>query len=76
MKEVIQSVPGVRVDHFEVGATTYDVTMVLHGGLQVFFNSLGDAGVQSRNLARLARDGKLTNATRVDLRVDRWAYVR
>lgn len=64
------------VDHFEVGATTYDVTMVTKPGLRVELNSLGDAGVQIRNLARLDRDGNLTGAGSVDLRVDRWAYVK
>jgi hypothetical protein len=64
------------VDHFEVNGTTYDVTMVTKPGLKVQLNSLGDAGVQIRNLARLNGDGKLTGAQSVDLRVDRWAYVK
>jgi hypothetical protein len=64
------------IDHFEVTATTYDVRMQTQTGLTVMLNSLGDAGVQVRNLARLARDGKLEEARNVDLRIDRWAYVR
>jgi cell division septal protein FtsQ len=60
---------------YRVGVTTYDVTMALDNGLLVELNSLGDAGVQIRNLARLDRDGKLVGAQVVDLRIDRWAYV-
>jgi hypothetical protein len=68
--------PMHSMDHFEVAATTYDVKMITTSGMSVSLNSLGDAGVQIRNLARLARDGKLEGASSVDLRVDRWAYVR
>lgn len=74
--QMTQLLPTYPIDHFEVGATTYDVTLVTKTGLKVAFNSLGDAGVQARNLARLDRDGKLTGAQSVDLRVDRWAYVK
>jgi len=64
------------LDHFEVGITTYDVTLVARSGIHIQLNSLGDAGVQMRNLARLVRDDKVSSATTVDLRIDRWAYVQ
>lgn len=68
--------PGYELERYEVGTTTYDVTLVLRNGPRIFLNSLGDPGVQVRNVARLVRDGKLEGAQSVDLRVDRWAYVR
>jgi hypothetical protein len=68
--------PTYVIDHFEVAGTTYDVTMVTKSGLRVQLGSLGDASVQIRNLTRLERDGKLIGVTSVDLRVDRWAYVK
>lgn len=69
--------PDLKVDRFEVSDSTYDVTMITAQGLQAQFNSLGDAGVQSRNLARLIEQNKanVTTST-VDLRIDRWGYVR
>ena len=74
--QVKKLLPTVQVLRFEVSDTTYDVTMFTKQGMEVQFNSLGDAGVQSRNLARLVQQNKANLASSmVDLRVDRWAYV-
>mgnify|MGYP001342121091 CR=1 FL=1 len=64
------------VEYIEIGDSSYDITMVVSGGMRVFMSSLADPGVQVRNLARLQRDGKLKPDSQVDLRIDRWAYVR
>jgi cell division septal protein FtsQ len=68
--------PELKVDHIEVVDTTYDVTFFAKQGMQVQFNTLGDSGVQVRNLTRLIHQQKATFASRVDLRIDRWAYVQ
>ncbi|MBU6389005.1 FtsQ-type POTRA domain-containing protein, partial [Patescibacteria group bacterium] len=65
--------PTLTLDHYEVADTTYDVTFVATQGMRVQFNSLGDAGVQVRNLVRLVGQGKATYKSQVDLRIDRWA---
>ena len=68
--------PQVTIDHYEISDTTYDLTMIAKQGLQVQLNSLGEAGPQIRNLTRLIHQGKATLTSKVDLRVDRWAYVQ
>lgn len=68
-------VPTAIIDHIEIADTTYDVTFVAKEGLRVQFNSLGDSGVQVRNLARLINQKKAALTSQVDLRIDRWAYV-
>lgn len=68
--------PTVPVDHFEVADTTYDVTIVTKPGMQVRLSSLADPGVQIRNLSRLVQQKKVTTTSKVDLRIDRWAYVQ
>ena len=72
-----QYLPSVQIDHAEVAVTTYDLTVFMKSGMQVIFNTLGDAGVQVRNLTRLVTQNDANIATsHVDLRIDRWAYVR
>lgn len=68
--------PDVVWDRAEVGATLYEVTYSSTSGLRVTFNALADSGAQIRNLARLRNQGKVTETSSVDLRIDRWAYVR
>ena len=68
--------PSLTIDHFEISDSTYELTLISKQGMQVQFNTLGDAGVQSRNLVRLVQqhDVNLTSS-KVNLQVDRWAYV-
>lgn len=68
--------PLYPVQAFEIGKSTYDVTVITEPGLRIQLDSLGDPDVQIRNFARLVRDDKVTGASNVDLRIDRWAYVR
>jgi hypothetical protein len=70
------TLPELTIDHFEVGDTTYNVTLVAKQGMQVQLNALADPGVQSRNLARMVQQKKATLTSKVDLRIDRWAYVQ
>ena len=75
-KELSHSLPELAVSNLEVTDTTYDLTAVAHSGLRVEFNTLGDAGVQVRNLARMVRQKDVALiGHQVDLRVDRWAFV-
>ncbi len=74
--QLVALIPNYVATSFQVGATTYDVTVMTKEGMKVELNSLGDAGVQIRNVARLVRDGDLNGAQVADLRVDRWAYVK
>lgn len=72
-----QYLPSFQIDHSEVAVTTYDLTVFTKQGMQVVFNTLDDAGVQVRNLTRLVEQNKVDITTsHVDLRIDRWAYVR
>jgi cell division septal protein FtsQ len=70
-----QYTPEYAWDHAEVGVSFYDVTFIGKDGLRVAMNTLGDSGIQTRNLARLLQQGKAHPNSTVDLRIDRWAYV-
>ncbi len=74
--DFLTDLPGVHVTSAQVGNSTYDLTVFTKEGMQVQFNTLGDAGVQVRNLTRLVHQNKVNTASsHVDLRIDRWAYV-
>lgn len=75
-KELANALPQVTIDRIEITDSTYDVAFVAKEGLRVYFNTLSDAGVQVRNLSLLVKQNKATLASQVDLRIDRWAYVR
>lgn len=75
-KELVTYLPEVSLDHLEIADTTYDLTLVAKQGLRVQFNTLGNPGTQVRNLTRLIRQNKAALNSQVDLRVDRWAYVK
>jgi hypothetical protein len=68
--------PTLDFNRIEITDSTYDVTFVSTQGMRVQMNSLGDAGVQVRNLTRLVHQQKVTATSQVDLRIDRWAYVK
>ena len=74
-QELGHALPELIIDHLEVTDTTYDLAVIARQGLRVEFNTLGDAGVQSRNLARMVQQKKIAlNGHQVDLRIDRWAF--
>jgi len=68
--------PELTIDHFEVGTTTYDLTLFAKQGMQVQFNTLGDPAVEIRNLTRLVRQEHVKLTQHVNLEIDRWAYVQ
>jgi hypothetical protein len=70
------TLPDLTIDHFEVGTTTYDLTMFAKQGMQVALNTLSDPAVDVRNLTRLVRQEKTPLTAKVDLQIDRWAYVQ
>ena len=74
--EMARVVPELSIDHMEVAETTYDITVISKQGVRIELNTLGDAQVQVRNLARLLHQNKLQSTSHIaDLRTDRWAYV-
>ena len=73
---VASTIPEFETLNIEIGDSTYDSTYISKKGMRVHFSTLGDAGVQVRNLARLLSQGKATLSSIVDLRIDRWAYVQ
>ena len=75
-QDLQQKIPTLTLDHFEIAATTYDVTMRTKQGAQIQMNSLADPHVQMRNLTRLFVQKKASLTSRIDLRIDRWAYVQ
>jgi len=69
-------VPTYSIDHYEIADTTYDLTVVTKPGMRIQVSTLADAGVQVRNLSRLITQKNISPTAQVDLRIDRWAYVK
>ena len=72
---IAQAIPSMPVQRVEIAETTYDVKFFLKDGPTVIMNSLADANVQVRNLARLIQQKATQPTSTVDLRIDRWAYI-
>lgn len=75
-EQLSTNLPTLIFDRIEITDTTYDVAFISKDGMRVLMNSAGDAGVQVRNLTRLVHQQKVAFNSQVDLRIDRWAYVR
>lgn len=75
-QEMKKNFSAQTIDHFEINDTTYDVTMFLKSGMQVQLNSLGSSEPPIKNLLLLYNQKKITNTSKVDLRIDKWAYVQ
>ena len=73
MKEYL---PGVEIKSLELGDTTYDLSMILSNGMQVQLTTLGDAAPMVRNLKRLIDQKIVSDNAKIDLRIDRWAYIK
>jgi hypothetical protein len=69
-------IPDLPVQSVSIQDTTYEVQVILQGGLRVVMSTIDKPEVQVRNVARLRRDGKLRPDGVVDVRVDRWAFVQ
>lgn len=75
-KEMNTLLPQFSINHWEIGDTTYDLTMVTNSGLRVIFNTLGSPDPQVRNLTRLIQQENIPSHAQIDLRIDRWAFVK
>ncbi len=75
-QEMLAYLPELKVVKLEVQQTTYDLLVVTEQGLRVQMNTLGEAAVQVRNLKRLLVQETISPTSQVDLRIDRWAYVK
>lgn len=66
-----------KIDFYEVSETVYDLDLVLKNGHRVRFNILSDVRQQLVELKRLQElRPDLFDRSVVDLRVDRWAFVK
>src|SRR5690606_2292445 len=74
--EFMNHLPDWKWSRLEVGQTLYDVSAVADDVTRVLLDTFADPGVQARNLVRLAQQEKINPGEQVDLRVDRWAFVR
>lgn len=75
-KELEVALPSLPVTTMSVNRTTYALQVALKGGPTLVFSALSPASVQVRNAAALITSHKVAATSRIDLRVDRWAYVR
>ena len=75
-QEMATYLPDLKVVTLEVQQTTYDLLVVTEQGLRVQMNTLGEAAPQVRNLKRLLVQEAIPPTSQVDLRIDRWAYVK
>lgn len=65
------------IDHMEVGDTVFDLDVVMNDGRRVRFNILSDVEGQLADLRRIAQiRPDLFSRSVIDLRVDRWAYIK
>ena len=73
---MLKYVPGHMPTELSVSDTIYDLSMKTDKGMTVLFNTVADAAPQVRNLARLIEQKHIPENATVDLRIDRWAYVK
>jgi len=77
---VVKELPSIYpdlIDHIEVGETVFDLDVVMKDGRRVRFNVLSDVAGQLADLRRISlnRPDLFTRSV-IDLRVDRWAYIK
>lgn len=79
-KTIAEQLPQIYpdlIDHMEVGETVYDLDAVMRDGRRVRFNVLSDVAAQLADLHRFAQSRPdLFTRSVIDLRVDRWAYIK
>ncbi len=77
MQEKLSEIYEGRIDFFEVEETVYDLDLILNNGTRVRFNILSDVANQIEELKKISQlRPDLFDRTFIDLRVDRWAYIR
>lgn len=77
IKEVIPRLFPDQTDYYEVSETVYDFDLVLKNGKRIRFNILSNIGQQLAALEQLAaKRPDLLEHSYIDLRVERWAYIR
>ena len=74
--ELAAALPSMPVAGMSVSRTTYVLDVALKDGPTLSFSALSPADVQVRNAASLILTKKIASTAHIDLRVDRWAYVR
>lgn len=75
-KAMSKYVPGHTITNLSVDDTIYDLTAKTDKGMTIQLNTVADAAPQIRNLARLIEQKNIPQNAIVDLRIDRWAYVK
>lgn len=79
-RKLVKTLPDLYpelIDHFEIGETVYDLDVVMKDGRRVRFNILSDVNSQLQDLKKIAeKRNDLFTRSVIDLRVDRWAYIR
>lgn len=77
LSERLPALYGQAVKKYEIGETIFDLDAVMADDRRARFNILGDVGAQLDDLQRLAvQRPDLFSRSMIDLRVDRWAYVK
>lgn len=77
IKEVIPKIFPDQTDYYEVSETVYDFDLVLKNGKRIRFNILSNVSQQLASLEQLAtKRPDLLEHSYLDLRVERWAYIR
>lgn len=77
INERLPSLEPSGVKSYELGETVFDLDVITNSGKRLRFNALGDTGRQLEDAARLAAQRPDLFARQyIDLRVDRWAYVK
>lgn len=77
LEERLPKLYGAPMKEYEVGETIFDLDAVAADGRRIRFNTLGDVAAQLTDLERLATQRTdLFSRSVIDLRVDRWAYVK
>jgi hypothetical protein len=77
LEERLPKIYGAAMREYEVGETIFDLDAVAADGRRIRFNTLADVATQITDLERLAVQRiDLLNRSSIDLRVDRWAYVK
>lgn len=77
IKETIPKIFPDQTDYYEVSETVYDFDLVLKNGKRIRFNILSNVSQQLASLEQLAsKRPDLLDHSYIDLRVERWAYIR
>jgi len=77
LKDKIPAIYNQPIQNYEVGETVFDIDVVMTDSRRLRLNILGDVTTQLADLERLAvQKPDLFSRSYIDLRVDRWAYIK